>query len=250
MTAEARQSAPASRSEAPPIVLRPPAWARYLSLIGTLFVGLASLAMLGFTVAVLFEGPGWVAAFLAAITIFMAALTDYGLRDLLGKWGLRVALQPDRIVLDLPAGRSLIHRLSAQHLSFAFSDIEAIETRLEAYPSQGMEIMQRAFVLVPKHGDPVFLFEDRALGTLLSSPMYGPIADAIVARAGVPLRDLGMVEGRGGVLSVWGTHAPAWAAPSMPLSRQQQVWRRVGFTGKLATGALLAAFAIRFILAL
>ena len=41
----------------------------------------------------------------------------------------------------------------------------------EAYPSIGMENMQRAYVLSLKQGGRIFLFEDRALGTPLETPM-------------------------------------------------------------------------------
>ncbi len=75
--------------------------------------------------------------------------------------------------------------------------------------------------------------------------MYEPIAAAIVERAHVPLRDLGMVEGSGGVLSVWGAHAPDWAAPSLPLALQLRIWRHAASTGSLAVGIVLLAVIIR-----
>ena len=203
--------------------------------------------MLGFAILLLFQRWWWVGALVAAMASFMAGLTGYVLRDLRGKWGLRVELLPDRMVLDLPAGRSLIHRPVAQHLTVPYSDIDAVETRLEAYPSFGMEIMQRAYVLSRKQGDRIFLFEDRALGTPLDSPMVANIAAAIVAHAHVPLRDLGMVEGRGGFLSVWGTHAPDWAAPPLSLARQLRIWRHVAFTGALAVAIIIVALAVRLI---
>src|SRR6185369_3507920 len=147
-----------------------------------------------------FKQEWWLGAFAAAMAVFMAGLTGYVLRDLRGKWGLRVELLADRMVLDLPGGRSLIHRPRSQHLTIPYADIDAVETRLEAYRSLGMAMMQRAYVLSRKQDDKIFLFEDRALGTPIETSMVARIADAIVARAHVPLRDLGMVEGRGGVL--------------------------------------------------
>ena len=204
-----------------------------------------SAFLLGLAILLLFYRWWWLGALMAALAIFMAGLTGYVLRDLRGKWGLRVEFLPDRMVLDLPAGRSLIHRPVAQHLTIPFSDIDAVETRLEAYPSLGMESMQRAYVLSRKQGDPIFLFEDRALGTLFETPMVAEIANTIVARAHVPLRDLGMVEGRGGFLSVWGTHAPDWAAPSLPLAQQLRIWRHVATTGTLAIVIIIFALVLR-----
>jgi hypothetical protein len=228
-------------------VFRTPAWARYFSLVGTVMLIGISVFLLGFAILLLFYRQWWLGAFIAALAIFMAALTGYVLRDFRGKWGLRVEFLPDRMVLDLPAGRSLIHRPVAQHLTIPYRDIDAVETRLEAYPSLGMENMQRSYVLSRKQGDPIFLFEDRALGTPLETPMVSEIANTIVARAHVPLRDLGMVEGRGGFLSVWGTHAPDWAAPSLPLAQQLRIWRHVATTGTLAIAIVIFALVLRLI---
>jgi hypothetical protein len=75
--------------------------------------------------------------------------------------------------------------------------------------------------------------------------MVARIADATVARAHVPLRDLGMVEGRGGLLAVWGAHAPDWAAPSLPLAQQLRIWRHAATTGTLAIAIIISALAIR-----
>jgi hypothetical protein len=229
------------------MIFRTPTWARYLSLIGTLMLGGVSALMLGFAIFLLFQRWWWLGALVAAVAIFTAGLTGYVLRDLRGKWGLRVELLPDRMVLDLPAGRSLIHRPVTQHLTIRYSDIDAVETRLEAYPSLGTEMMQRAYVVSRKQGDRIFLFEDRALGTPLDNPMGAAIAAAITERADVPLRDLGMVEGRGGFLSVWGTHAPDWAAPSLPLAQQLRIWRHVAMTGTFAIASIIVALAVRLI---
>jgi hypothetical protein len=210
-----------------------------------LIVGGITVLMLGFAVLLLFQKWWWLGAVVAALACFMAALTGYVMRDLRGKWGLRVELMADRVVLDLPAGRSLIHRPTAQHLTIPYGDLDAVETRLEAYPSQGMEIMQRAYEVSRKRGERIFLFEDRALGTPLETPMVATIAAAIVARAAVPLRDLGMVEGRGGVLSLWGMHAPDWAAPSLRLAQELRIWRHVWATGAFALAVIIIALAVR-----
>ena len=65
-------------------------------------------------------------------------------------------------------------------------------------------------------------FEDRALATSIETSFFADLAAELSVRAGVPLRDLGMVEGRGGFLVIWGTHAQDWAAPSLPPERQEQ----------------------------
>jgi hypothetical protein len=210
---------------------------RLFSLFGTLLVGAVSLGMIGLAVVLIRHSTiGW---FVALVGIFMAALTGYAGRDLAGRWGLRIALGSDAVTLDLPSGRSLIHRPKTQHLTIPYADIAAVETRLEAYRTLGMAMMQRAYVLRRKSGETVFLFEDRALATGFQSSMFREIAGALVARAHVNLDDHGMVEGGGGVLGVWGTRAEDWSAPSLPLAQQLRLWRHAAATGSLAIAMLL-----------
>jgi hypothetical protein len=230
---------------------RTPLGPRLLSLVAILVLAAATVFQLVVGLLLLVNGQWLVVALVAlACACLMAALTDYVGRDLRGKWGLRVALEPNALVLDLPRGRSLIHRPPAQHLTVPYDEIEAIETRLEGYPTLGMEIVQRAYVLRRKSGDLIFLFEDRALATGFESHMFSKLAAGIAARAHVPARDLGMVEGRGGALAVWGTHAPDWAAPPLPLALQLRIWRRAALTGKLAIGIVIFAVVLRGAIAL
>jgi hypothetical protein len=42
------------------------------------------------------------------------------------------------------------------------------------------------------------------------------------------------VEGKGGLLGVWGTHAPDWAAPPLPRQQAMRLWRHAASTGSLA----------------
>lgn len=219
-----------------PRVFRTPLSMRLLSLFGVVFLALVSGIMVGFAIAG-FAMHWALGVFAATVGAFMVLLTRYAWRDCKGKWGLRVALGAEAAELDLPSGRSLIHRPPTQHLTIPYADIEGIETRLEAYRSQGMAIMQRAYVLHRKSGELIFLFEERALATALAVSMFSGIVTELVAKAGVKLHYLGMVEGRGGLLSAWGTHAPDWAAPSLSPARQRRLWRRAAATGAAAVVA-------------
>ncbi len=235
-----------------PVVFQVPLLPRLFSLFGVAVLGLVSAGMTAFAVVLLFTN-GWALGLfvVAPVAAFIAALTGYTARDLRGKWGLRVSLDAHAVTLDLPSGRSLIHRPPAVHMTVPYADIEAIETRVEAYPTLGMAIAQRAYVLHRKHsaggGDLTFLFEDRALRTPLEVQWFARIAADLGARAHVPIRDLGMVEGKGGVLAVWGTHAPDWAAPPLPLAQQLRLWRHVAFTGSFAIAVVIIALVIRLI---
>jgi hypothetical protein len=206
---------------------------RWLALFGVIFLAAITGVMIVF--AVLTFPVQWaLGLFLMACAGFLGALTGYVWRDLKGKWGLHVVLDSDAVKLDLPAGRSLIHHPPAQHLIIPYADIEAIDARLEAYGTLGMEMMQRAYVLHRKSGELVFLFEERAVATTMESSMFADLTADLVARAGVKLRDLGTVEGKGGLLGVWGTHTPDWGAPALPRERAMRLWRHAAATGSLA----------------
>jgi hypothetical protein len=233
-----RTSAPASR------LFRPPLSARLLSLFGTMILAFVTAMMTVF--AVLAFSMQWaLGLFMTALAIFIGGLTGYVWRDLSGKWTYSIRLGPTAAELDLPAGRSLIHRPPNQHFTIPYADIKSVETRLEAYGNFGMEMMQRAYVLRSGNDDLIFLFEDRALGTGLENQLFADFASDLAARAGVAVRDLGMVEGKNGFLGMWGTHAPDWAAPSLTLAQQLRLWRRAAFTGTLTGAAILLALAIR-----
>jgi hypothetical protein len=185
--------------------------------------------------------------FFAAAACLMAVLTEYLWRDLAGKWRLHVVLDADAVTLDLPAGRSLIHRPLAQHLTVPYADIAAVESRLEGFRTFGMENMQRAYVLRRKDNELIFLFEDRAVGTSMESSLFGGIAAELAARAGGTVHDLGMVAGKGGVLGVWGAHAPDWAAAPLSAAERLAHARRAAMTGSLVFTIIIVALAIRLL---
>jgi hypothetical protein len=112
--------------------------------------------------------------------------------------------------------------------------VEAIEARYEAYRSLGMVSMQRAYVLSRRGGERIFLFEERAQATGLATSLFATIANEIAERSRVPLRELGMVEGKGGLLAAWGTRAANWSAPPLPPERAEALWQQAAATGRLA----------------
>jgi hypothetical protein len=228
-------------------IWRTPLGPRLISLCTVIAAGGVAIFLIGAAIVVLPLAWALAVFVIAPIACFVAALAGYGWRDLAGKWGLQVALSAHSVTLDLPRGRSLIHRPPPQHLTIPYADIVAIESRLEAYRGLGMTMMQRAYVLRRRNGEMVFLFEDRALATAIETSLYANIADDLANRAGVPITDLGMVEGGGGVLGVWGTHSVDWAAPSLPLARQLRLWRHAALTGSLAFVVTMLALVIRLI---
>jgi hypothetical protein len=225
---------------------RVPLGPRLLSLFGVIVLAGMSGVLAVFAI-LLVRANLSVSLVVAAVVCLMSALTDYVWRDFAGKWRLHIVLDTDAVTLDLPAGRSLIHRPPAQHLTVPYADIAAIESRLEGYRTFGIENMQRAYVLRRRDNDLIFLFEDRALGTAMASSLFSGIAAELATRAGGKIHDIGMVAGQGGVLGVWGAHAPDWAAPPLSAAERLAHWRRAAMTGSLVFIIIIVALAVRLL---
>ncbi len=205
---------------------------------GLVAIVLGLLTLFQLVVCVWFAGmPGGLpeSLFLLIFPGLMAALTAYVWRDMRGKLGGLIVLDGSSLTLHLTGGRSLIHNPPPCHETIPFGVIEAVETRLEAYGAQTMGMMQRTYRLRRRSGPPIFLFEERALGTRLADHSLQVVAAEIAQRAGAPLNDLGMVQGRGGILGAWFTSAPDWSAAALPAPRQVALWHRVYLTGVLVT---------------
>ncbi|MCC2111473.1 MAG: hypothetical protein KDJ16_05515, partial [Hyphomicrobiales bacterium] len=235
-----------------PVTMKPPrgTW------LGGMFA-VALLALIGFALfalALLIAiGGGNIGAALvpAAVSGVFGVLTRYVLGDAMAKRGWRMAIGADAVELDLPRKRSLTHHLDAVRTKIRFDEIDAIETRLEAYRSLGMANMNRVFALRPKSGEIVILGEDRALGTNLETDFLARAVERLRQIGDLPLRDLGMAEGKGGILAMLYTRPPPWEASGISAERQQALWRRAAWTGILAgLGVIfvLAAVAIRHLL--
>lgn len=180
-----------------------------------------------------------VGAVVLAVAVIMLVLLRYVLRDALGKIGRRIGITATSLELDLPSTRSLTHHLEAVHARPRFNEIECIETRLEAYRTFGMANMNRSYALLLKTGRRIVLGEDRALGTQMGSEVLATVAARISEIAHLEMRDLGMAEGKGGILAVLFTSPPRWDAPALDAAAQQALWRRVGTTGMVASAASL-----------
>lgn len=186
--------------------------------------------------------------FLLAMTAVVALMALYVARDARGKWGGRIAIDAGRIAIDLPPGRSIVYDPPACKEDFALTDIAAVETRLVALSNLGAANMQRPYRIVKRDGSEIFLFEDRALATLLSAPPRKPIAEEIARRAGAPLNDLGMAKGSAGFLGVAFVQPPAWSDQAVPNATQMRLWRSAQLTGIIALLGVVLAFALFLIL--
>ncbi len=183
-------------------------------------------------------------AFVALMGALMLSLVLYTGRDALAKFTFRAQFGPSAVTLSLPGARSLIHRLRPFNGAIAYADIAAIETRLEAYRSLGAAAMQRTYAIRNRNGEMLILGEDRAAGTAMAQTNATDLVNALVTRTGAPVHDLGMVEGKGGILLVAGAAPDAWTAASLPDDEQARLWRRVALTGALPMLILVLAWTI------
>ena len=174
---------------------------------------------------------------LTLLVLLSAATTLYCWRDMRGKMGGVIVLDETGINLDLPRRRSLLHRPPACRQTVPYAEVLAVETRVEAYPSQGMTMMQRAYQLTRRSGAAIFLFEERALAARPTASCEA-LAAEVARRAGAPLKDLGIVVGGGGLLGAWFVRVPDWSTPSVLPEEQAALVKRARLTGVFAAAAL------------
>ena len=193
---------------------------------------------------------GWAGGYVAALVLastglFLAALVLALLFS--GNWG------PGLILLVLPVwmlgltanvwrdceAKRLAHQARVR-LALDVKDVAALETRLEAFRSFGMANMQRNYGLRLTNGELIVLGEDRALATGMAEETMGQMVDTIVQKTGLPLVDLGMVEGHGGLFGLLFTSVPRWDTASMSVERMRALWQKTAMTGGLATVVIIA----------
>lgn len=203
-----------------------------VALIGGVFVaagvGLASPRALDDVGTVVGVGAG-----ILLFVVVMGAIARLLWRDMRGKSGASITLTDTEIVMRLPPGRSLTHNPPRCNMTVAISDVICLETRREIYGAQGMAMMNRVYRLRRHSGDPVFLFEQRGLGSNVETASMQEIAEEIAIRAGAQVRELGKFEGRGGVLGAWRTAPPGWTASPLSAARWSALQRRLAFTGSI-----------------
>ena len=66
----------------------------------------------------------------------------------------------------------------------------------------------------------------------------------------VPLRDLGTVQSRAGVMGVWGARSAEWSAKGLNTAERKVTWARASRTAKLMPWIIFGLIAIRFVVRL
>ena len=217
---------------------RTPLDQRLLGAFGVITLGAMALGMAWLAAWVLTTNMG-AGLFMLACTAGIGWLFAYVWRDAAAKWGAHVEFEAARAVFHLPAGRALTRQLPNFGATIEYAAMGAIETRLEAYRSMGMAAMQRAYALRLKSGELIILGEDRGLGSSVAQVGIGVLAAELARGAAIEITDLGMAEGKGGMLMVSGAAAPGWDSASLPDAAQARLWRQVMWTGALPIVAIL-----------
>ena len=208
--------------------------------VGALVLASTGLVLAALVVALLVSGNWGPGLILLVLPVWMLSLTAHVWRDCEAKRLWRVRIAPGELALDLPSGRSLMAHEARVRLALDVKDVAAVETRLEAFRWFGMANMQRNYALRLTNGELIVLGEDRALATGMAEETMGQMVDTIVQKTGLPLVDLGMVEGQGGLLGVLFTSVPRWETAGMPAERMRALWHKAAMTGGLAAVVVIA----------
>lgn len=182
--------------------------------------GALLLAVLLWLVAALVIGAGLLllpahlvaGMFLGVMGIGMLALCRVVQRDASAKWRWRVALAGDRVFLELPAGRSWLHRDGGFSGTLLYSDIEAIVCRPEVYRQLGACTEVQPYWLILADGSRLLLGEDRQVSNAyatMTRRMFRT-AEALATASRTRITTLANAEGEAGILAIWGAKPPPW----------------------------------------
>lgn len=215
------------------------------SIVVAVFMALFAAAMLAVAwmlavppnseMAEIHAGGRWIFAIvLLVLALYCAALGRLIWRNARGFWKGWMTADDAGVAFHLPRDRSLIHRPPALDGQYQWGAIERLESRLEGYKSQLMAMVQRTYWLVPRMGERLLLFEDRALATPYAILRGEKAFEKLAALGKVPVVEAEMVEGRGGLMGAWFTTAPGKNAVALDETGREKIWRRTIATGKLA----------------
>ena len=186
-------------------------WVRgYAASAGLALVSLI-LAALGLALAV--SGDWHAGLCYAALAAWLYVITDRIWRIAAGRRGWKAGIGYDTLVLDLPAGRSVMAEGERVRMQIPFSEIDAVETRTESWDSFGMAHLQRAYAIRLKSGRLIRLGEDRAHGASLADQTVGGMVDRLLLRSGLRLRERPAAEIRNGLFGLSFVSTPPWPQP-------------------------------------
>lgn len=176
---------------------------------------------------------GAVLLFYAGIFLFAASHSE-------------IHLAPDKAVMVLPNWRGPTPLFPYTETVVPYKDLSAVETRGEVYRYFILPVIVQSACLVRKDGQRLTLGYVRENHEDPWIPFHS-IAEQLANRAGVPLRDRGVVEGNKGLHAVL-QDEPSWDAPPLAQDRLEKLRRleRYGWTVLVLAFVLVAIAAIGF----
>lgn len=228
-----------------PLVLRRSAGDRWSIVAMAAVMVMPVVALAAGAVALAGQSTG-AAAFLLVMAAFLASLAMLVVGEARVRWGTRIELDGPTLRLALPARRGYVAHPPV-HADLSIASIASVDTRAEAFRSAGTTVIQRAYALALADGTRVVLGADRRR----VDAFFASAAEAIAARAGSPIRDLGTVDGTPGMLMLRGQTVPGWDAASLPAPmaekrhrQESRAWRLVAIVLGLAALVRLLASVI------
>jgi len=216
------------------------------AILATLVIGAIALGFVGvglwIVVAGIGDGPApGLGIFLSLAGAFMGMLAWYVGRAAIGSGTFTIAISDTGIDLRLPRMRSLMHRPPRFEGHIAWSALAGMTTRLEAYRSQGLGVVQRTWWLRKHDGSTILLFSELASGAEqgLAELAMTPLAQEISTRGRLAIAELPMAEGKGGLLGAWFARPPAMDAAPIGAAGQQRVARAIGRMGWITRALIL-----------
>ena len=232
------QAAPDGRA-----VFTAPRFLWWLSLLTLGLLAFLIVLVISIGIGFFMTGHALAGLFFAGLGAFLAVVLRQVARNTrgLGQW--HITLEDENLRLSLPAARSLSRKLDPVSRILPLAEIDSVETRLETYRSLGMANINRGYALRLKDGSSLLLGEDRAQGTSMASRFVADAAQALLDR-GIEMHDLGMSEGRGGLLGVAFVRPADWDAPAVEEARAEMLTRRARRTGMVAWVAALVVLVV------
>ncbi len=198
--------------------------------LAAIFMGAIALFMLIIAIGGLFS-IFFLGVFLFFVAGVMIALTWLVAKEAVSRWRLYARLEGGTLTALLPRRRGFIDQ-PRDRVPLALADIDRIETRYEAFASNGVTTRQQAYMIVKRDGERLLLGADREW----VPPFFCRLADAIADRAGVSIVDLGMVDGDAGFMLVAGQSTPDWETPSLSAPEIALRHHRRARTAAILTG--------------
>lgn len=221
---------------------------RYLLALAVAVLWLLMLTMAGFSASLLHEGAYAVALMLGLLTAFFLPLCRMVTRDFMMKNAWRISLGPVNAWFQLPLRRLLYGPAPRMSGPLAYSAIRAIEWREEAFRTMGMATINRVYAIRLKSGGVILLGEDRPIPkTFDYTKLAGDAARALAEKARVPLRQMPMVEGNGGFLTLWGTSRPDWPEGEAASQLRDEEINNIRRNYLITQMVPVAAFAVMFL---